>query len=97
MDFEIDEDLISKFQLAGFKIKLILDDKGYLVDEPRFVHDDSIVPIDPSCPDPPPTVDGKMSLKGYRVRLRKPGVDVDATQSGTDPMGCRLIAGVWYC
>lgn len=83
---DVDEDVIHAWVPHGFRIKLIIDDKGYLTDHPRFL-DDTVVPAQglhaPS--------DG--SLIGYRVRLRTPE---DDPPTPTDPTGCRLINGKWY-
>jgi hypothetical protein len=73
----------------GFRIQLIIDENGYLTDEPRYLQNGIAVPVTgPHCPKPP-------SLIGYRVRL-KTKVDDPPDNSG-DPKGCRLSGGVWYC
>lgn len=75
----------------GHKIKLIIDEDGYLTDEPRLIRDNSVVgfdPLGPHNPKPP-------SLIGYRVRLMSP--IQEPKDAPPDPKGCRLFGGVWYC
>jgi hypothetical protein len=75
---------------AGFYVQLIIDPRGYLVDEPKFL-DGKKVPVHPGSSVRPPND----SLKDYRVRLFKREDDPDVVD--VDPVGCRLIGGVWRC
>jgi hypothetical protein len=96
--FEIDKALSDEavssvkrgWKPCGSYIQLVIDPRGYLVDEPRLL-DGTKVEIHPGSSVYPPNG----SLKDYRVRLFKREDDPDVVD--VDPVGCRLIGGVWRC
>jgi hypothetical protein len=84
--------VIKGWKRCGFYIQLHIDHRGYLLDEPKYLNDnDTLVPIDPACVVCPENG----SLKDYRVLLftREDEPDIE----DADPVGCRLIGGVWRC
>ena len=89
IDLIVTSDTIEGWAPSGWRIKLIIDEKGYLVEEPKYLNG-AVVPRAEGSQD----YTGNKSLIDYRVRLRPKNVDPEDNSS--DPPGCRLLAGRWY-
>jgi hypothetical protein len=99
VDFEVDavnEFLIEQWA-HGFRVHLIIDENGFLTDEPRF-YNGLKVPVDLGTPEhptsPPPSFIGTRLLLEYQVNEPPPEMLTLHTLAVTK--GCRLLNGIWY-
>jgi hypothetical protein len=71
---------------AGYEVRLRVNEGGYLLVEPVDEHKVLIGRSEGSQ-----DYTDNNSFVGYRVLLRPPD------DEGSDPKGCKLINGQWYC